>query len=167
MKKSKLFVSGILTGIIAASSVFFLSAEVKQYITPTQEFVDAKSEVAASYGVTTDDVSLYRHDMDSQIWKTVMDDYTTLFSGETEIYPHFVYTAEVEDKEEVLAVELASPSKEKLQNLTICGNPIRDYDVDMTYVTDRYEPVFIAKVNVSGNSDTYNITNAIDHEIYK
>ncbi len=161
-KLNKIFGTGLLTGVALTAITFGGGMAIKNAMTPTEAFVEAKSLVASTYAVSEDAIKLYRHGMESYIWDEVTD--TTQFGGENGLYPHDVYTASVDNDEQILAVVLAATNMDTLNKLTICGNPIDTYDVDVSYVTDRYEPVYVARVNVSGMDDIDTIISGINTE---
>ncbi|MBQ3408240.1 MAG: hypothetical protein IJH12_03430 [Clostridia bacterium] len=165
--KAKVFGAGMVAGMVATALVFWGAAEVKQSLTPTEEFVEAKNQVAVVYNVDADDVSLRRYDFDSRIWEKIMD--TNSFSSYSGLYPNYVYTVTVDDKEEVLAVVLATRYKENLNGLTICNAPANTYKIDYSYDTKRIEPLYVAQIDVSGQSnlDLNSVIYGIDAEIAK
>ena len=164
-KLNKIFGTGLLTGVALTAIAFGGGMAIKNAMTPTEAFVDAKSSVASTYAVSEDAIKLYRYEMDNCIWDEVAD--ITQFGSENGLYPHFVYTSSVDNDEQILAVVLAATNRDTLNRLTICGNPIDTYDVDVSYVTDRFEPVYLARINVSGIEDIDSIISAIDTEIAK
>ena len=159
MAKRKIFGVGLLTGVALTSLVFFGGMEVKKIMTPTDEFVQAKETIADVYNVPADEVTLYRYDLDSPIWGEVMD--TQLLSDVNGVYPNFVYTAKVNETEEVLAVVLAT-SRKNLQDLTICGKQ----NCTIEY-SDNRDNLYTALINVSEAVDVASVVSGIDAELSK
>lgn len=159
MAKNKIFGGVVLTGVALATLVLGVGMEVKETMTPpTDEFVQAKETIAELYNVPADEVTLYRYDLDSTIWGEVME--TQLLSDENGVYPNFVYTAKVNETEEVLAVVLAT-SRKNLQDMEICGQDISNYEIK--YSDNR--GLYTALINVAAAVDITSVVSGIDAEL--
>ncbi len=92
-----------------------------------------------------------------------------LFGDYTGVFPGYVYTATIDDREQVLAIQLGTCKASNLREMMLCDNPIEMYTV--TFPDDQLfrEPFFVAQVNVSGiGIDNINsIIEGINDEIDK
>lgn len=164
MKKiTKTFVIGALTGALVMSIAYEGVSAIQKTISPTDEFIGAKYIVATQCDASVNDISLYRHEGDSKIWKEVID--TNILGSENGIYPNYVYTSNVNGNEEILAVVIALRNKETINDLRICGHPIQDFSIEMSYETDRFEPVYVAKINISGMKSIDNVMHGVDSQL--
>lgn len=167
-KLTKIFGAGLLAGVVLTSAVFYGSVKVRNYLKPTEEFVEAKAAVAEAYAVDVEDVSLYRYDDESEIWNEVLD--TQLFGSENGLYPNYVYTCKVDGKEEVMAAIVVAERKDTITGLNIYDSPATMYDMDITYDPEtRFKPVYVARIDVAGaaNLDIDSVINGIDAELAK
>ena len=164
-KGTKLFSAGVLAGVALSVLTVISVNGVKSYLTPTEEFVNAKAMVADAYGVSSDDVKLYRYEDDNEIWSSVID--INLLSDSTGIYPHYVYTAEVNGVEKILSVEIATKQDPNLLgNFGFCDKTFSSYEKSFEYVTEGvFQPVYIVNVNVEEAIDVPTVVKAIETEI--
>ena len=120
-------------GMVLVLIIFWWGMRIKKVKTPIEAFVNAKALVASKYEVSEDEIKLYRYDGDKvNGWSKVIG--TTLFESDKGVYPRFIYTARVNDSlkdERILAVVLSITNTEMLKNISICGNSIDTYDVDV------------------------------------
>ena len=83
------------------------------------------------------------------------------------MYPQYVYSADVDSNEEILAVVLAATSKTKFDDLKICGRKVSSYDMDISYdETGRRYPVYVATI-VLKDLDIESVMSGIDSEADK
>ncbi len=151
---------GVITGSLLTTAVW-CGVEA---ITPSEEFVNAKVQVAEAYGMSVNDIKLYRHDIDDPIWEQVMD--CSQFSSENELYPNFVYSAELNGEKTIIAAVVVSPNKEKFNNMTMFS-PIKS--IEYCYdATGRMEPVHVAVIDLTAEGvdiDVDTVIDSIDNEL--
>lgn len=91
------FVSGMVSTVLAVTIV----NGVKDYFTPTPEFVNMKASLAEELELPVEEIKLYRYDMDDSKWFEVCPDINQ-YIKDYSIFPGCVYTLKESDSAEVV-----------------------------------------------------------------
>ena len=162
---TKDFIRGLTIATALCSAITACVYVVKHNFAPTEEFINAKADVADVYNVTPKHVRLYRHDSDSMIWDRIIE--SGMLSDAYGLYPRYVYTAEVNGEEKVLDVVIASKTPPSfLDGLAICDKRFDSYEYTYEYVEDSYiKPLYTINIYVANNVDVQTIVEAIETEV--